>query len=81
MHLHYLSLTLLLQGEYTYIPKRKRWKRMNQAWSLFTWLTLCAFNWANLMTTQMKVPKKRRSPPKSRRRWNNIYKLLREDND
>ena len=25
------QMDLLLQGEYTYIPKRKRWKRMNQA--------------------------------------------------
>jgi len=45
---------------------------MNQAWSLFTWLTQCAFDWAYLMTMQMKVPRKRRSPPKSRRKRNKL---------
>ena len=73
--MHYLSFILLFQGEKTYIPKRKRWNRMNQAWYITTWLILCAFDWAYLKTTQWKVPKRRQKPHKPRQRRNNINRL------
>lgn len=75
MYMYYLSSILLIQGENAYVPERKRWKCLNQAWSLMTRLIQCAFDWAYLKTMQMNVPRKRRAPPKSMRKRNNMNRL------
>ena len=60
LYMYYFSITMILQENNQYVPKKNRWNRLDKVWTMMMTYIQYAFDFTYDWVTKMKVPRRRR---------------------